>query len=77
MKKIITGICIYFTMTCVVLGICGIWPLGIIGFITGIILYYTVFKIKSSYYILDCMGAYYLEKKFPNNPIFKNITKSE
>ncbi len=72
MKKVFIGINIYFTTLCVVLGVCGAWPLLIIGTITGSILYYKVIRIKSDYYILDCMGVYYLEKLFPNNPLCKN-----
>lgn len=75
--KILTGVSIYSVLTLIILGICGIWPLLILGAICGVLLHTTVTKDMTKEEITEAMGANWLEQKFPNNPLFKDLTKDE
>lgn len=77
MKKVIIGISIYIVLSWIILGICGIWPLLILGAIGGIILHETATKNMTKEEITEAMGANWLEQNFPNNPLFKDLTKDE
>jgi hypothetical protein len=73
----LTGVLIYSVLTIIVLGICGIWPLLILGAIDGVLLHILVTKDMTKDEIIECMGGNWLEQKFPNNPLFKDLTKDE
>ena len=76
MKIKLIGIGIYITFTLIILGLCGVWPLLIPGFILWFLLYF-ITKDKSEQYIYNCLGIYWLQNKFKDNPFFKNITMDE
>ena len=71
MKKFFIGFSIYFTIMIMMLGICGIYPLIFIGAILAYFLHIKFTNKMTESEILECIGAYWLEKKFPNNPLFK------
>ena len=71
MKKFLIGFGIHFTIFTILLGICGIYPLIFIGGIFAYFLHVKFTNKMSETEILECVGAYWLEKKFPNNPLFK------
>ena len=75
--KILTGVSIYSVLTLIILGICGIWPLLILGAISGVLLHVTVTKDMTKEEITEAMGANWLEQKFSNNPLFKDLTKDK
>jgi hypothetical protein len=75
--KFLTGVLIYSVLTIIVLGICGIWPLLILGAIDGVLLHILVTKDMTKEEITEAMGANWLEKKFSSNPLFKDLTKDE
>ncbi len=75
--KFLTGVSIYSVLTLIILGLCGIWPLLILGAIGGVLLHISVTKDMTKEEITEAMGANYLEKNFPNNPLCKGLTKDE
>ena len=75
--KFLLGVSIYSVLTLIILGICGIWPLLILGAISGVLLHVTVTKYMTKDEIIEAMGANYLEKNFPKNPLYKDLTKDE
>ena len=75
--KILTGVSIYSVLTLIILGICGIWPLLILGAIGGVLLHVSTTKDMTKEEITEAMGANWLEQKFSNNPLFKDISKDE
>ena len=75
-KSVFLGVLIYFTLTLNVLAACGIYIL----FIPAIILDIIVFKMtknKSDNEVFTALGAYYMQNKFKNNPLFKNLTSED
>ena len=74
MKKL--GFLIYVTLVLNVLAACGIYILFIPAFILDIIVF-KVTKNRSDKEIFTSLGAYYIENKFKNHPLFKNLTSEE
>lgn len=74
--KFLIGVSIYSVLTLIVLGICGIWPLLILGAIGGVLLYISVTKDMTKDEIIECMGGNWMENNF-KFPLFKDLTKDE
>lgn len=76
MKKFFIGFGIYFNLFVIVLGICGIYPLILVGIILAYILHITVTDKMTKDEIIECMGGNWMESNF-KFPLFKDLTKDE
>ena len=73
-KSVFLGVLIYFTLVLNILTACGIFILFIPAFILDIIVF-KMTKDMNEKEVFSAMGAYYMQNKFKNNPLFKDLTE--
>ena len=72
-KSVFLGVLIYVTLVLNILAACGIFILFIPAFILDIIVF-KMTKDMNEKEVFSAMGAYYMQNKFKNNPLFKDLT---
>ena len=75
-KSVFLGVLIYVTLALNLLAACGIFILFIPAFILNVIIF-KMTKDMNEKEVFLAMGAYYLQNKFKNHPLFKNLTNDE